>query len=170
MKQRILIGLVIFVFIFSSFDLLAAAGINVPAGTLVKISLENDLSSRSSKRGEMVKFKVVDSVKIGIKTVISKGALAQAQITEIRGPGNFGRNARIKLNFLYVVDKKGNRVPIELGEESAKINKQEGFAIGASTAGFLLLGPIGLIGGIFVNGKHVELDRGTKLFVEVSPK
>ena len=170
MKQRLLISFIIFSFIISSFDFLAAATNNPPAGTLVKLSLEEDLSSRSSKQGEMVKFKVVNPVKVGIKTVISKGATAQAQISEIRGPGNFGRNARIKLNFLYVVDRKGNRVPIELGEQAAKINQQEGYAIGASAAGFLLLGPIGLVGGIFVHGKHVELDKGTKLFVEVSDK
>lgn len=118
----------------------------------------------------MVKFTVAKSVKIGAKTVIEKGALAQAQITEVRGPGKFGKNARIKLNFLFVNDKKGNRVPIKLGEESAKINKQEGYAIGASAGGFLLLGPIGIVGGLFVKGKDVEIAKGTELFVEVSNK
>jgi len=170
MKQKIFISSVIFIFFFSSFGFLEAADLNIPDGTLVKISLENDLSSRTSKQGEMVKFTVTKPVKIGVKTVIEKGALAQAQITEVRGPGKFGRNARIKLNFLFVMNKNGKQVPITLGEESAKINQQEGYAIGASAAGFLLLGPIGIIGGLFVNGKHIELDKGTVLFVEVGPE
>jgi hypothetical protein len=170
MNKIVLISLIAFIIFFSSCGFLEAANLNIPEGTLVKISLENALSSRTSKQGEMVKFKVVEPVKIGVNTIIKKGAFAQAQITEVRGPGRFGRNARIKLNFLFVMNKKGQRVPITLGEEAARINQQEGYAIGASAAGFLLLGPIGIIGGIFVNGKHVELEKGTKLFVEVSPE
>lgn len=170
MKNRFFIGLMVFCVFFSSFGFLEAADLSVPAGTLVKLILEMPLSSKTSQKGEMVKFTVGKAVKIGAKTVIEKGALAQAQITDVRGPGKFGKNARIKLNFLFVNDKKGNRVPIKLGEESAKINKQEGYAIGASAGGFLLLGPIGIVGGLFVKGKDVEIAKGTELFVEVYNK
>jgi len=170
MQRKFLITLLVFVFFFSSFGFLEAADLSVPAGTLVKLSLENSLSSKVNKQGEMVEFSVVKPVKIGKSTLIEKGALAQAQITEVRGPGRFGKNARIKLNFLFVMNKKGKQVPIKLGEESARINKQEGYAIGASAGGFLLLGPIGLVGGVFVNGKHVEIKKGTELFVEVYEK
>lgn len=170
MKSRLLKLLMVFVMFFSSFGFLEAADLSIPEGTLVKISLETPLSSKVNKKGEMVKFSVVEPVKIASKTVIEKGALAQAQITEVRGPGKFGKNARIKLKFLFVMDKKGKQVPINLGEESAKINKQEGYAIGASAGGFLLLGPIGLLGGAFVKGKHVELEKGSKLFVETVKK
>jgi len=167
---RLLKLLMVFVMYFSSFGFLEAADLSIPEGTLVKISLETPLSSKVNKKGEMVKFSVIEPVKIASKTVIEKGALAQAQITEVRGPGKFGKNARIKLKFLFVMDKKGKQVPINLGEESAKINKQEGYAIGASAGGFLLLGPIGLLGGAFVKGKHVELEKGSKLFVETVKK
>jgi hypothetical protein len=170
MKKRIFSALMVFVMLFSSFGFLQAADLSVPEGTLVKISLETPLSSKVNKKGEMVKFSVVEAVKIGAKTAIAKGALAQAQITEVRGPGKFGKNARIKLKFLFAMDKNGKQVPINLGEQSAKINKQEGYAIGASAGGFLLLGPIGLLGGAFIKGKHVELEKGTKLFVETVKK
>ncbi len=167
---KFLCALSAFIIFLSSASILEAADLSIPEGTLVKISLETPLSSKTNKKGEMVKFTVIDPVKIGSKTVIAKGALAQAQITEVRGPGKFGRNARLKLKFLFVLDKKGKQVPISLGEESAKINKQEGYAIGASAGGFLLLGPIGLLGGAFVKGKHIELEKGEKLFVETIKK
>jgi len=170
MKRRIFSILIIFIVFFSSFGFLQAADLTIPDGTLVKISINSSLSSKTAKQGEMVKFSVVDPVKIGKTTVIEKGALAQAQITEVRGPGKFGRNARLKMNFLFVMNKKGKQVPVTLGEEAAKINKQEGYAIGASAGGFLLLGPIGLVGGVFVKGKHVDIDKGTELFVEVGKK
>lgn len=170
MKRRMLSLLMAVVMMFSIFGPAGAADLSIPEGTLVKISLDKALSSKENKKGEMVKFSVVDPVKIGSKTVIAKGALAQAQIEEVRGPGKFGKNARIKLKFLFVMDKNGKQVPVNLGEQSAKINKQEGYAIGASAGGFLLLGPIGLLGGAFVKGKHVELEKGAKLFVEVVKK
>ncbi len=167
MKNNVLILILIFSILLSCSGFTAAAELQIPEGTLIKISLETPLSSRVNKKGEMVKFKVDRAVKIASKTLIEKGALAQAQITEVRGPGKFGRNARLKLKFLFVINKSGKQVPIHLGEQAAKINKQEGYAIGASAGGFLLLGPIGLLGGAFVKGKHVELGKGTELFVEV---
>lgn len=170
MKRTHLIWVLALAFLLSIVCPAVAADTSIPAGTMVKIKLGQQISSRTNKKGEMVKFYVVDPVKIGKATVIEKGALAQAQITEVRGPGRFGRNGRVKLNFLFVMNKKGAQVPIKVGEESAKINKQEGYAIGASAGGFILLGPIGLVGGAFVNGKHVDIPKGSELFVEVAPK
>lgn len=144
----------------------ALAASDIPDGTLVKLTLQQALSSKTTQKGEMVKFKVAQAVKIAGKTVIEKGALAQAQVTDVSGPGKFGKNGRIKMNFLFVTDKKGGRVPVKLGEESAKINKEQGYAIGASAGGFLLLGPIGIVGGVFVKGKHVDIEKGTELFVQ----
>ena len=41
-------------------------------------------------------------------------------------------------------------------------------AAGASMAGIVLLGPVGLAGGYFVKGKDVEIPAGTEFFVEVA--
>ena len=39
-------------------------------------------------------------------------------------------------------------------------------AAGASLAGMLVLGPIGIIGGAFVNGKNIDLPEGTELYIQ----
>ena len=39
-------------------------------------------------------------------------------------------------------------------------------AAGASLAGMLLLGPIGIIGGVFVKGKNIDLPAGTELYIQ----
>ena len=44
--------------------------------------------------------------------------------------------------------------------------KSYAMAAGASVAGMLLLGPIGIIGGAFVKGKNIELPEGTELFIQ----
>lgn len=39
-------------------------------------------------------------------------------------------------------------------------------AAGASIAGIALLGPIGIVGGIFVNGKDIDLPTGTESYIQ----
>jgi len=42
-----------------------------------------------------------------------------------------------------------------------------GLAAGASAAGYIILGPIGVVGGVFVKGHHIDIPAGTELMVEV---
>ncbi|NCB37335.1 MAG: hypothetical protein EOM80_01065 [Erysipelotrichia bacterium] len=147
---------------------LFAAELTIPAATLVRLNLEENLSTRSSKTGEMVKFTVVETIKIGSKTIIKQGAVARAQLEKVRRPGNFGRNGSLKLRYLTVTSARGKEIPITLGEKSIKTNEQMGLAAGASLGGYMILGPIGLIGGTFVRGKHIDIPKGTQLVVEVA--
>ena len=39
-------------------------------------------------------------------------------------------------------------------------------AAGASLAGMVLLGPIGIIGGVFIKGKNINLPAGTELYIQ----
>ena len=45
--------------------------------------------------------------------------------------------------------------------------KYEAAALGASAAGAMVLGPIGLIGGYFVKGSDVDMPAGTALYIQV---
>lgn len=149
-------------------EVFAATPLVIPAGTLVRLNLEENLSTRSSKTGEMVKFTVVEEIKIGRRTIVKKGATARAQLERVRRPGNFGRNGSLKLRYLTVTAANGKELPITLGEKSVKTNEQMGLAAGASLGGYMLLGPIGLIGGTFVKGKHIDIPKDTQLIVEIA--
>ncbi len=146
----------------------AATAIVIPAGTLVRLNLEEALSTRSSKTGEMVSFSVVEEIKIGSRVIIKKGAKATAQLEKVRRPGSFGRNGSLKIRYISVTTANGKELPITLGDKSIKTNKEMGLAAGASLGGYVLLGPIGLIGGTFVKGKHIDMPKGTQLVVETA--
>ena len=60
----------------------------------------------------------------------------------------------------------GTEVKTFVGEESKQEMKSYAMAAGASVAGMLILGPIGIIGGAFVKGKNIELPEGTELFIQ----
>ncbi|HOT28880.1 MAG TPA: hypothetical protein PLU72_11870 [Candidatus Ozemobacteraceae bacterium] len=139
----------------------------IPKGTLVRLKLEKNLSTRTNKTGEMVKLSVVDAIQIGKRVVIKKGAEAQAQLEKVRGPGRFGRNGSIKIRYLFVTSVRGTQIPIVLGERSIKANQSMGLAAGASAAGYIILGPIGVVGGAFVKGHHIDIPAGTELMVEI---
>ncbi|MBM3459950.1 MAG: hypothetical protein FJX77_15625 [Armatimonadetes bacterium] len=65
----------------------------------------------------------------------------------------------------HVLDPDGNRIPLE------PYKSGERFAVGGaavSTAGAILLGPVGLIGGGFIKGRHVTVEEGTRIIVKVA--
>lgn len=141
-------------------------GIVIPKGTLIKIRLDQNLSTKTSKTGDMVTFSVVDPLRIGKTVVIKRGAFAQAQLERVRSPGRFGRNGSLKIKYLFVTGANKKNIPITIGAKSAKTNESLGYATGASVAGYMILGPVGLFGSALVKGKHIDIPAGTVLMVE----
>lgn len=168
-KQLVLKSIAM-VLVFSLFNctLLEAARLVIPRGTLVKIRLLQSLSTRSTKEGQLVRFSVFEAVRLGKRKVIEKGASVEAYVSHIRHPQRFGRNASLKIKFLTVNSIKNREIPVEIGEHAAKTNEQMGMAAGAAVGGALIFGPIGLLAGLFVKGKNVEIPVGTILHVEVA--
>ena len=151
-----------------SCTLLEAARVVIPQGTLIKIRLMQTLSTRYTKEGKTVRFIVLDAVRLGKRKVIEKGASVEAYVSHVRHPQRFGRNASLKIKFISVNSVKGREIPIEIGEHAAKTNEQMGMAAGAAVGGALIFGPIGLLAGLFVKGKNIEIPSGTILHVEVA--
>lgn len=168
--KRLICRCIALVLVFSIINcpFLEAARIVIPAGTLVKIRLQESLSTKFTKEGQAVSFTVQNAVKIGKRKVIEKGASVQAYISEIRHPQRFGRNASLKIKFISVNSVKGRAIPILIGEHAAKTNEQMGTAAGAAVGGALIFGPIGLLAGLFVKGKNINIPGGTILHVEVA--
>ena len=52
--------------------------------------------------------------------------------------------------------------------EKAKLeNKSLATAAGASVAGMIILGPIGVVGGAFVHGKDVNIPAGAETYIQI---
>ena len=52
------------------------------------------------------------------------------------------------------------------GKEAKDRTRNEVKAAGASVAGAVLLGPVGLVGGAFVKGKNIEYPAGSTIYVQ----
>lgn len=144
------------------------AAVPVEQGTLVKIRLGAELSSQTSKIGDRVKFQVAQDLKVDGKLVLPAGTPGEGRVTEVVAAGNLGRDGRVQVNFGTLLALDGQAVPVEVDEKATEMNKSLQFAAGASMAGVLLLGPVGLVGGYFVRGKDVAVAVGTEFFVSVT--
>lgn len=140
--------------------------VELPADTVFKISLNDDVSSKTNQVGDPVTFTVQEDVSVGNVLVLPKGAQGSGVVTKVSRPKSFGRSGALDISFDQVFSVDDEVIPTVLGPEAKEKLKMEAAAVGASTIGALALGPIGLMGGFFVKGKDVSLPAGSTLYIE----
>lgn len=144
----------------------AMQNIELPANTVFKISLNEDIGTKINEVGDPVSFTVEEDVAIGNVLVLPKGAQGSGVVTKVLKPRSFGRSGSLDIAFDQVFSIDEEEIPTVLGPEAREKLKMEAAAIGASAVGALALGPIGLIGGFFVKGKDVEMPSGSILYIQ----
>lgn len=140
--------------------------VNLPANTVFKISLNEEVSTKTSQEGDVVHFTVQEDVLQDEVLVLPRGAQGSGRVTKVSKPKIFGRSGELQLSFNQVFTIDEEEIPTVLGPEAEEKLKMEAAAIGASAVGALALGPVGLVGGLFVKGKNVELPAGTELYIQ----
>lgn len=139
----------------------------VAKDTLVKIKLTQELQSKTTRAGDKVSFQAVDNLYVGNTLVIPKGAIGYGVIEKVEQAQNFGRDAKIKVDFQRLVGMDGTSVHVYLGELAKEATQSEAKAAGATVAGLVLFGPLGIVSGAFVHGKELTIPAGTTLYVQV---
>ncbi len=142
--------------------------VTVPAGTLVKVSIDAELHSERNNKGDAVPFTVVEDVKVEDILIIPAGTKGVGTLTKVKRRGNFGKPGLLEIDFGEVPAVDGTLIPLTMGEKAIQENKSVAYAVGASIAGLAVFGPIGAVAGIFVQGEPAKVEAGTELFVEVA--
>jgi hypothetical protein len=140
--------------------------VTLPAETLVRISLLQSVNSGTTKVGDKVPYRVVDDVMVDGRMVIPAGTEAVATVTEVSSAGPLGRDGRIVIDFGRVASLDGTFVELRVDQRATEKNKSLELAAGASMAGVMLLGPVGLVGGYFIKGKDVGIQERQPFYVE----
>lgn len=138
----------------------------IPADTLIKIKLVTPLNSETTKAGDIVKFQAAEDIIYNGKLIIAAGSPGEGVVTKVKGAQNFGRNGEIDVDFQQIQSFDGSNIKTFLGDKAKLEIKNLAYAAGASVAGIALLGPIGIVGGIFVQGKDVDLPAGTEAYIQ----
>lgn len=140
----------------------------IPADTLIKIKLVTPLNTDKSNVGDKVKFQAAEDIIYNGQLIIAAGSPGEGVVTKVKSARNFGRNGEINVDFQQIQAFDGTTLPTLLGEKSRVEMKSLALATGASVAGIALLGPIGIVGGIFVQGKDIDLPEGTELYIQTA--
>lgn len=140
---------------------------NAPAKTLVKIRLLDALNSDISRTGDTFRYELVGQVTNGANLIFPAGSPGVGKVVKAQSAGRFGKHGKLDLAYNSVAAIDGTQVSLYLGERAREQNKHAVAAAGASVVGAAILGPIGLIGGVFVEGKTVILPVGTEFYIEV---
>ena len=140
--------------------------VNVPANTLIKVALVDPVNAKNLKAGDIVRFKVAQDVIVSDHLVFAKGAPGEGKVQKVEQAKNFGRNAEVKIDFYKTKAIEGTDVETLIGAEAEKEMKNLAMAAGASLAGMVILGAIGIIGGAFVKGQNIDLPEGTEFYIQ----
>lgn len=141
----------------------------VHRGTPVTLTFDQDLSSKSAKAGDTVMMHVAKDVVVDGRVIIPAGTREDALIESVSKRGRFGKNASIRLALNPVIGRRDKQYPLQPRSAGSNFKgSRTDHAALASGAGLLVLGPVGLVGGVFIPGKEVHIKAGDKLESEIS--
>ncbi len=134
--------------------------------TLVRIKMITPLDTRQNREGDAFTFEASEDVYVNGVLVIAKGAVGEGKILKVQQARNFGRDAKLDLSFDTLQAFDGTEVQTFLGDKAKEETKSLAKAAGATVAGLIVLGPVGVVGGAFIHGKDVTIPAGAELYIQ----
>lgn len=147
--------------------------VSLPKSTVIRLELLQDLNPATTKKGDHILAALTRDLVAGNDSLLvaPRGSLVTGVVTKVKKPGVFGQSSQI----LYTADVLQGLGPdpinLEQGESSKKAAEFEmshASAAGASILGAAVLGPVGLVGGLFVRGNSKIIPAGTVFYAETA--
>ncbi|HLJ87359.1 MAG TPA: PEGA domain-containing protein [Candidatus Angelobacter sp.] len=145
----------------STAPLTTLKGFGLEDGTPVKLRLSRNLSSASDKKGDTVDFEVLEDVVVNEITVIPRGGVAWATITEAEPKRRMGRGGKLDVNIDTVRLNDGEKVPLRAVREN-KGGGHVGAMTGAMVATGIIFFPAAPLF-LFMHGKDINIPKGTEI-------
>ena len=151
----------------------------LPANTVMKFRFMDELSPAKSKKGDYVRLELTNDIIVNQCLVAPAGSLLITEVRDVKRPRMFGIPGEVRLSFNELKPLGPQRPPVCIGKESENAIKEarkagdrgEGAIVGAgamSIAGAALLGPVGLVSGVFIRGNSIKIPAGSVTFVQTS--
>lgn len=150
-------------------DGVSGTSVQIPASTVFKAAFVEPVSVRSVAVGDTIALEIAEECVIDGTLASAKGNRLIAEVSKVSLPRSYGRPSEIQFQYKYIESLGGKRIPVIVGEESKKaMDVDSGVvgAAGASLAGVIAFGPLGLLGGFLVRGNDKQIPAGTPIYVE----
>ena len=153
--------------------------VNVPGNTVLKFRFMDELSPAKSQPGDFVRLELTHDLIVNQCLVAPAGSLLITEVREVKRPRMFGVPGEVRLSFNELKPLGPQRPLVFVGEAAQSALKEarrvgdrgEGAIVGAgaaSIAGAVLLGPVGLVSGVFIRGNSIRILPGSVTFVQTS--
>ena len=130
-------------------------------GTAVKLRLGENLSSETSRTGDLVPFEVTEDVMVDGVVVIPKGAQAMATVTNAEPKRRMGRGGKLDVNVDSVRLADGEKAQLRAVKDTSG-GGHVGAMTGAMVATSLVFFPAAPLF-LFMHGKSVNIPQGTEV-------
>jgi len=126
---------------------------SIPAGTEIKLVLDETLSSKKHVKGDLFQLKMAEAVRVGEVEVLPLGTTVIGEITNAQTKSAFGVSGKLEAKLLYAKTANGTiRLSGRLGQRGK----------GGTTETVLAFAAIGSIAFV-VTGKSAIIPKGTEL-------
>ncbi len=161
--------------------------VTVPAGTLVRVQMDDHLSSHTSQVGQQFYATITQDVAAEGRVAIEKGARVVGRVTEAEPAKKIGGRARLSLDFETLDLGSGQRRPMsaQFAQAGKSQTAKDAAIIGGSTIGGAIIGEaiedgeggvigaiVGGLGGAYAakktKAKPVEVPAGTMVDLELT--
>ena len=143
--------------------------INIPAGTLIPVTLLDKISSKKNKDGDIFTYQVAEDIVYAGSVVIPHNTTVRGEVIKAKKASVLLKKGQLELDFKSIETLDGSHIKLKLAELTEEEKTRLGIAVGAGIAGLIILSnPIGLAIGALIPGKNVILKEGTKLYLEVA--
>jgi hypothetical protein len=142
-----------------------APGMVLPRDSLVRVRLQNGLTSRRSGSGDRFDFVVTEDVMSQGSIWIPRGTRGTGTVLSARKSGMFGKSGKLNISFGQINTLTNEPATLTLSKRAYSENQRREMAAGVSLGGALLLGPVGLLGGAFIHGDDIKIPAGSELYV-----
>ena len=134
--------------------------------TEIQLKLTEKLDSSSVQKGEIIGFEVARDIEVDNKLVIPAGTSSKMRITKIEEAGQFGKSAKIEVEFLGLKAIDGTLIELQRPDKEFFEERSRQYAMGAGVLGAIALSsPLGLAASYFVPGESLSYKAGSKLTV-----
>jgi PEGA domain len=138
---------------------LAAAQVNIPDGTKLRVRLDQSISSSTAEQGQTVELSVTEPLKVGDQVVIPEGSRVTGTITQAQEKRHMGRAGKLDFSIDRVRALDGEWIPLRY-----TVNKQNGgshaVSTGVLTAGAAVLFWPAAPAFLLIKGKDVTINKG----------
>ncbi len=160
-------------------DPVTARSVLLPGNTIMKFRFMDELSPAKSKKGDYVRLELTNDIIVNQCLVAPAGSLLITEVRDVKRPRMFGIPGEVRLSFNELIPLGPQKPLVFVGKEAENAIKEarragdrgEGAVIGAgavSIAGAALLGPVGLVSGVFIRGNSIKIPEGSVTFLQTS--